>query len=363
MQKIIFVHLLNDYSGSPKVLSQVITACKEDGLEVALYTGKSSAGFLSNSTKQHHFYFYKRFENKIGTLISFVLSQMHLFFELLPYRNKDVIIYINTMLPFGAALFGKLFRKPVYYHIHETSIKPKLLKQFLRFIVQKTASKIIFVSNTLKEAELFENTAQTTIYNALPTVFAKKALANKYSMQDENGFFNVLMICSLKAYKGIGEFIEIAKLCEVNKNISFTLVLNAAQKEIDTYFSNRELAKNTTIIATQKELDSFYKNANLVLNLSRVDQWVETFGLTILEAMAYGIPVIVPPVGGPSEIVTDGVEGYLISSYEIDAIATKIRAISKNKELCIELSENARKRSLFFNEETFKSEVLKLLNA
>ena len=70
-----------------------------------------------------------------------------------------------------------------------------------------------------------------------------------------------------------------------------------------------ELANNIKILATQKDLHQHYKNAGLVLNLSRVNQCIETFGLTIIEAMAYGIPVIVPPVGGPSEIVEDDVEG------------------------------------------------------
>jgi len=363
MKKIIFIHLLNDYSGSPKVLSQVISSCENEGFEVMLYTGKSSEGFLSNSTKNHHLYFYKRFKNKLGTLCTFVLSQIHLFFKLLKYRNKEVVIYINTVLPFGAALSGKLMGKPVFYHIHETSIKPKLLKRFLRFMVQKTASKIIFVSNALKETESFKNIEQTTIYNALPTNFTKKALENKYVVQDINGFFNVLMICSLKTYKGVAEFLKIARLCEVQKKIKFTLVLNVGQKEIDAYFSNFLLSKNTTIIATQKELDHLYKKANLVLNLSRIDQWVETFGLTILEAMSYGIPVIVPPIGGPSEIVTDGVEGYLIASYEIETIANKIKELSGDNQLCLELSKKARKRSLDFNEEVFNINILKAINA
>lgn len=363
MKKIIFVHLLNDYSGSPKVLSQVINTCKGKGFEVALYTGKHSEGFLSNITKNHHFYFYKRFENKYVTLFSFVFSQIALFFKLLKYLNKDVIIYVNTILPFGAALSGKLMRKPVFYHIHETSIKPQLLKEFLSFIVQKTASRIIFVSNTLKETESFENMEQTIIYNALPNNFAIKALEDNYAAQDANGFFNVLMICSLKSYKGVEEFIKIARLCELHSNIKFTLVLNVGQLEVDAYFSNIRLPQNVTIVALQKELDHLYEKANLVLNLSRIDQCVEAFGLTILEAMSYGIPVIVPPVGGPTEIVTDDVEGYLISAYEIDTIAEKIMELSQNKQKCMELSENARKRSLYFNEETFKSEISTLFNA
>ena len=363
MRKIIFVHLLNDFSGSPKVLSQVISTCKNEGIEMELFTGRSSKGFLSNCSPKHHYYFYKRFNNKIGTLFSFISSQVHLFLKLLKYRDKDVIIYINTMLPFGAALFGKLFKKPVYYHIHETSLSPAGLKQFLRYIVQKTATKIVFVSNSVKKLEPFKNIEQKVIYNAVSDDFTKNSLEHVYHVKQVNGNFNVLMACSLKAYKGVNEFVAIVKKCASFNDISFTLVLNAEQKEIDSYFSNTSIPDTITIKASQKDLHPFYKTASLVLNLSRIDQWVETFGLTIIEAMSYGIPVIVPPVGGPTEIVREGVEGFLISSYKVDEIAQRIMDLSKDVKVCLRLSENAKKRSLDFNENEFQTKILKILNA
>ena len=39
-KKIIFIHLLNDYSGSPKVLSQVINALQNQAYDIELYRGK-----------------------------------------------------------------------------------------------------------------------------------------------------------------------------------------------------------------------------------------------------------------------------------------------------------------------------------
>ena len=43
--------------------------------------------------------------------------------------------------------------------------------------------------------------------------------------------------------------------------------------------------------------------ASVCLNLSQQPDWVETFGLTIWEALTQGTPVIVPDVGGPLEII------------------------------------------------------------
>ena len=355
-KKIIFVHLLNDYSGSPKVLSQVIKAVQKEGHEVELYTGQSGDGFLSGLTPKHHRYFYKRFENKYLTLVTFMLSQLSLFFKLLKHRDEDVLLYVNTLLPFGAGLAGKFMKKEVYYHVHETSISPAVFKKFLRFMVKLTASKIFFVSNSLAESESFENIPGELIYNALPDQFVQTAKEHSYTPKKEN-VFNVLMICSLKAYKGVDEFVTIANLCKQHSEIHFTLLLNAEQEEIQEYFEAKEVSTNITFVSRQKNVFPFYENASLVLNLSRVDEWVETFGLTILEAMAFGIPVIVPPVGGPTEIVKEGKEGFLISSYDMKKIAEKIEELSKNQSLCQELSNNARKRVLDFNEGIFFKKI------
>ena len=185
---------------------------------------------------------------------------------------------------------------------------------------------------------------------------------NEYNSVDEGGIFNVHMIASLRAYKGINEFVKIAQKCLKNRGLRFILILNANQTEINEFFKNFIIPHNTLILPTQQNLHQHYEKASLLLNLSRVDQWVETFGLTIIEAMSYGIPVIVPPVGGPSEIVDDNVEGYLISSYNTEQIANKIDELYNDNSLCLRLSKNAKLKSKKFNEAIFNKQILKILN-
>jgi glycosyltransferase involved in cell wall biosynthesis len=358
--KVLFIHLLNDYSGSPKILSQVINLARTNQIDFALYTGNDSKGFLSGLTKNQHFYFYKRFNNKYFTLLSFLLSQVILFGMLLKYWNKNVVIYVNTMLPFGASLAGWLMRKPVYYHIHEIYIKPKRLKVFLRQVIQLTARKIIFVSKTVKDAEAFEDKLQFLLPNSLPDDWIQFAKNHKYkSIHGTN--FNVLMISSLKIYKGVNEFVELATLMQHEINFKFTLILNASKHEINDFFKARILPKNLNLINKKKDVKPFLQEASLVLNLSRPNECIETFGLTILEALAFGIPVIVPPVGGPSELVTDGQEGFLLDSCKTEQISDKIRELAVNPELCQLLSINARKRSLEFTEMKFNNKLLRIL--
>ena len=107
------VHLLNDYSGSPKVMAQVIRACQGAGYDVALYTGHGGSGFLTGVCEPHHLYAYRYMSNRYLVLLAYLWSQCSLFMKLLRYRKEEVAFYINTMLPFGAALAGRLTGKPV----------------------------------------------------------------------------------------------------------------------------------------------------------------------------------------------------------------------------------------------------------
>ena len=53
---------------------------------------------------------------------------------------------------------------------------------------------------------------------------------------------------------------------------------------------------------------------------------VETFGLTILEGMAYGLPALIPPVGGITELVEHGRSGYWTNSRNLSHVSENCRA-------------------------------------
>ena len=67
--------------------------------------------------------------------------------------------------------------------------------------------------------------------------------------------------------------------------------------------------------------------------------------MTILEALARGIPVIAPAVGGIREIITDGVEGFLIGSRNPQDFADKCLLLRDNGELREKMAKAARARA------------------
>lgn len=357
-QKIVFVHLLNDYSGSPLVLSNVIEGLRQKGHVCDVITSAKTEGFLTGiEGVNYQFFEYRWHSNKYLRLVHFLWSQLMIYFMVLKYKNQNVNIYINTILPFGAALAGRMTGKKVTYHLHEVSIKPMVLKHFLRWIANLTSDQNIYVSNYLKETEGFREVEGTTIYNALSSVFkedADKLLQNTI----KSNSFTVLMLCSLKDYKGVKEFVEIAQQLE---KLNFDLVVNASPSAIEVYFSQIEIPSNLNIFSSQTNVHPFYKKANVVLNLSHPEEWIETFGMTILEGMYYGLPCIAPPVGGPAEIIEHQKNGFLIDQRNIDQIVKCIQLLHSDRNLYNFISTNAKKKSQQFNYHKMVNEIHTLM--
>ncbi len=354
--KVFACHLLNDYSGSPKVLSQLIKAWSKRDIDVTVVTCSGRSGFLSDIDNANYtYYWYKWSANSIIRLLNFTISQILLFFKMLWLANKKDIIYVNTVLPFGAGLAGKLKGCKVIYHIHETSVKPRILKKFLFSVIKWCATDVVYVSNYLSQQENITTAKNHILYNAIEDDFFNKAVT---VLEKERSYKNVLMISSLKTYKGVFEFIELAKL---NLNFQFKLVVNASQQEIDAFFANTIIPENTILYPTQTDTHSFYQWADIVLNLSQPDGWIETFGLTILEAMVYKLPTIIPPVGGITELVEEGVNGSLVNSKNVQQVSERLRQILSNKQLYKLMQTNAYIRTNLFRENSFISKSLSIL--
>ena len=72
----------------------------------------------------------------------------------------------------------------------------------------------------------------------------------------------------------------------------------------------------------------------------------ETFGNTLQEAAASGLPVVAPNAGGPLDIVEDGVTGFLVTPGDPDALATAVSELAADWKLRTALGHAARRSML-----------------
>lgn len=353
VKKIVFIHSLNDFSGSPKVLSAIIRELS-DKFETELITSRGK-GFLSDISDVKYIDNYYQWYNdsKLKTAVRLFVSQIFVFFKILFYKKTNTLFYINTVMPFAAALACRLSRKTMIYHVHENMNLAKSLYWLYRLVYQRTNTKTIFVSEYLKQ--ITQQTRNScVVYNFLDDDFLKER-DNHFSSTDKNKRFTVLMVSSLRRYKGVDEFVKLATLLP---EYTFELVVSSKEKDINAYFGDTVLPENLKIFPLQTNLHPFYQNAEILLQLSLVsknsqakgiDPCIETFGLTILEAMSYGIPAIVPNEGGPIELIDDSVNGYTLNPLDTEHIKLKIQALMADRNLYCNFSDKALKKSRKFN--------------
>jgi glycosyltransferase involved in cell wall biosynthesis len=63
----------------------------------------------------------------------------------------------------------------------------------------------------------------------------------------------------------------------------------------------------------------------------------------MLESMAVGLPVIATPVGGIPEAIDEGVNGFLISPGDVDALVDRRRRIIDDEDLRKSMGSSAKR--------------------
>jgi len=91
---------------------------------------------------------------------------------------------------------------------------------------------------------------------------------------------------------------------------------------------------------SRKDLKYYYTAADLFITTP----WYEPFGITPLEAMACGTPVIGSNVGGIKFSVADGHSGALVPPKDPDALARRITALLQSPAVLREMGNNALRR-------------------
>ena len=86
----------------------------------------------------------------------------------------------------------------------------------------------------------------------------------------------------------------------------------------------------------------------------------EPFGQVVLEGMAAGVPVIAAAAGGPTELVTDGVDGILTTPGDAAELAGALRRLVDEPELRAMLAAAARERSGEFTPERTAARLLEV---
>jgi glycosyltransferase involved in cell wall biosynthesis len=150
---------------------------------------------------------------------------------------------------------------------------------------------------------------------------------------DTHSPLRVLFAGALHQRKGIGYLLRAVEM--LGSDVDLTLIgLRFAPNDVVDSACRRSRWFET--IPHEQVLELMMQSDVLVLpSLS------EAFGLVVTEALACGLPVIVTPNVGASDLISDGREGFVVPVCSSEAIADRLNLLNCNRELLAEMSRNA----------------------
>ena len=104
---------------------------------------------------------------------------------------------------------------------------------------------------------------------------------------------------------------------------------------------DRGIERLVRFLGKQDNIEELISVSDLLLLPSET----ESFGLVALEAMACEVPVVASDVGGLPEVITDGVEGFLVKPRDVSKMAERALTILSQKSFQSEMGKRARAKA------------------
>jgi len=146
-----------------------------------------------------------------------------------------------------------------------------------------------------------------------------------------------LFVGRLSAEKGVRTLLSAWRLL---KDIPLKIVGNGPlMTEVKERVERERFAVEVLGWRTREEVLALMRNASFLLFPS---EWYETFGMTIIEAFACGLPVIASKLGAMAEIIEDGRTGLLFEPGNPEDLAAKVEWLLSHPQELARMSKEAR---------------------
>jgi glycosyltransferase involved in cell wall biosynthesis len=162
---------------------------------------------------------------------------------------------------------------------------------------------------------------------------------------------HILFVGILQESKGVMDLIEACGMLlgkGINFQIEFMGEFRSAEFEVRVQKRILELQIDRCVrflgLLTGKDKYEAFDRANCFCFPTFYES--ESFGVVLLEAMAFGLPIVTTNWRSIPTIIDDGKTGYLIEIHRPDLLAKKLAFLGKNRSLRKQIGAAARKRFL-----------------
>lgn len=241
-------------------------------------------------------------------------------------NQSDSLKLVTTLHGTDITLVGL---EPAFQPIVKYSLEHSdAITSVSEYLAQKTYQHF----HTGKKIEVIPNFVDTNFYQRQHYPFLRKQFAN----EDEA---ILIHISNFRPVKRVPDTIKI--LAEVLKTNNAKLLLigdGPDRTEAEKIVRELGVSKNVRFLGLQTSLIELLSISDIFLLPSQS----ESFGLSALEAMSCGVPVVASNIGGIPEVVFHGETGYVAELGDIERMAKYVVSLLDNKKKWQIFSENAR---------------------
>jgi len=242
---------------------------------------------------------------------------------------------------FGFFVFARIVGAKTIVHLHSGRFHifyekecGVFAKRLIRYVFDK-ADRVIVLSHGWRSwlQSISANDSILAIYNpvAVPSL-------DGFEKRDRN---NVLSLGRLGKAKGSYDLVDaVAGLIQDFPVLQVTL---AGDGDVTGILNHAQFRRVMGHVCAPGWITGAAKESLLqAASIYCLPSYNEGLPMSVLEAMAYGIPVISTPVGGIPEAITDGIEGYLVAPGDRVALEAKLRLLLADHRIAQKLGADAR---------------------
>jgi glycosyltransferase involved in cell wall biosynthesis len=248
----------------------------------------------------------------------------------------------------GACFSAYLARIPHIGTLHDIyTIEEK--KKRIRYIQLASffGTRLVTVSHQMKtylnSLGYFRNGTFQTIVNGVDIErFSLNVNRKDYPVLDLSPR-DFIFICAgrLERIKGHDILLKAFSKIKPKDHVKLLIVGEGpCRHEIEKYIAEEELQHNVRMLGHREDIPALLKLSDCFV----LSSYSEGLSCSIIEAMAAGLPVIATDVGGNSELIKDGIDGYLVPSDNPELLSKRLQAIIDDSLLRSKFSELSMKR-------------------
>ena len=230
----------------------------------------------------------------------------------------------------------------------------KLRKKLLRNVFKKT-NYVIAISNSVRNSFInqgFDADKIHKIYNGVDC-----AKFESLPLERKNDRRKIVFVGRLIPQKGVDRLISaLSEIKEKNKFSCEIVGDGVAKKDLVELTKRLHLEENVTFLGTRSDIPEILSEADVFVHPAK---WEEGFGIALVEAMSAGVIPVAFNKGAISEIIDDGINGFIINEESVEALAKTIDQVLENMsdEAIMTMRRNARKKADSFNMDIYTEQL------